>query len=505
MPFNRESYKQIATQGFFSEYLPPCFFLDKKGLNYVPPENCDIIQPYCFTMSKYDQADSRRNIYITELGSYLVLHEYMWNNNLLKELIDFTKSEDYSFSPVINQQGQIYRFEQSYGQTEEVLEESFEICSDYIENISKKIIKATGAKLILKLDISNFYGAIYTHLIPTIIMGYESADSEYRQSQKVENLSPTYEKHSKLDKLVRRMNSNQTNGLLAGPFVSRLISEALLTRIDKEIKSENIRFVRYVDDYEIFVFDDNTETTKSKIDLILRKYNLTINNEKTREEKFPYYINKNLNKLFTDLHIDEFDNEHLMDMFNSFFTLENKGTKGAIRFLLKSLEKNPIDISDSELYKAYLLTILQNNKRSLIKACQILIEKKSENFCINDKDITLIKKILLRSLQQINDLEVIWLLYLLIEIEGIERDDDIIIRICSSKNELAQVMLLRKGFISQDLKQTMKSSSTSWILNYELFSENIITEDEFKEKLTIHQNLNMYNKLKQNGIHFCEF
>lgn len=93
MPFNRESYKQIATQGFFSEYLPPCFFLDKKVLNYVPPENCDIIQPYCFTMSKYDQADSRRNIYIPELGSYLVLHEYMWNNNLLKELIDFTKSE----------------------------------------------------------------------------------------------------------------------------------------------------------------------------------------------------------------------------------------------------------------------------------------------------------------------------------------------------------------------------------------------------------------------------
>lgn len=71
------------------------------------------------------------------------------------------------------------------------------------------------------------------------------------------------------------------------------------------------------------------------------------------------------------------------------------------------------------------------------------------------------------------------------------------------QNELAQVMLLRKEFISQDLKQTMKSSSTSWILNYELFSENIITEDEFKEKLTIHQNLNMYNKLKQNGIHFA--
>ena len=125
--------------------------------------------------------------------------------------------------------------------------------------------------------------------------------------------------------------------------------------------------------------------------------------------------------------------------------------------------------------------------------------------CCVQVGILLIKRILLRNLRQLNDLEVIWLLYLLMEIEGIERDDDIIIQICLSKNELAQVMLLRKGFISQDLKQTMKSSSTSWILNYELFSENIITEDEFKEKLTIHQNLNMYNKLKQNGIHFCEF
>ena len=91
------------------------------------------------------------------------------------------------------------------------------------------------------------------------------------------------------------------------------------------------------------------------------------------------------------------------------------------------------------------------------------------------------------------------------EIEGIERDDDIIIQICLSKNELAQVMLLRKGFLSQDLKQTIKTSATSWILNYELLSENIITEDEFKEKLIINQNLNMYNKLKQKGIHFCEF
>lgn len=194
-----------------------------------------------------------------------------------------------------------------------------------------------------------------------------------------------------------------------------------------------------------------------------------------------------------------------MDMFNSFFKLESNGTKGAIRFLLKSLEKNPIDISYSELYKAYLLTILQNNKRSLIKACQILIERKSENFCINDNDVKLIKRILLRNLRQLNDLEVIWLLYLLMEIEGIERDDDIIIQICSSKNELAQVMLLRKGFLSQDLKQTIKTSATSWILNYELLSENIITEDEFKEKLIINQNLNMYNKLKQKGIHFCEF
>lgn len=54
--------KEIAETGFFPEYLPPCFKLEPKVFLRVPPENCDLIEPYCFTMSRYNNNDARRSI-----------------------------------------------------------------------------------------------------------------------------------------------------------------------------------------------------------------------------------------------------------------------------------------------------------------------------------------------------------------------------------------------------------------------------------------------------------
>lgn len=503
MSIDREKFITLTTQGFFSEYLPSCFVLERKSLNFIPPKSCDTIEPYCFTMSKYDKNDSRRNIYIPEVGSYLVAQNYMRENDIIKELIEFSQQENFSFSPVINQNGVIYKFEQSYGEYGEEIDETIDLKSDYINNVSNKIIRATGAKKILKLDISNFYFSIYTHVIPAIILGLNTAEEEYKKVCNSENsISEIYTKYAELDKVIRQQNRNRTNGLLPGTFSSRLISEALLTRIDKDLKNQNLNFVRYVDDYEFFIYDHNVETVKNKIDSTVRAYGLTINNEKTSIEEFPYYVYKNLNKLFTNLCKDEFDNENLMDLFNSFYTLEQNGVKGAIRFLLKSLDNKPINIRNSKLYKSYLLTILQNNKRSLIKACQIIIDKNRESFEIDENDIIFIKKSLSNNLKQKNDLEVIWLLYLLIEISGINNTDKIIEEICLDNNELAQLILLKRGLLSEDFINIIKNDSKSWILNYELFSENLLSEAEFQRKLNLDKNLNMYRKFKENDIHF---
>lgn len=76
-------YEELKINGFFSEYLPPCFQLDKKMFNYAPPQNCDLIKPYVFNMSRFNLNDSRRNIYIPEIGSYIVLNNHIKQNVIL--------------------------------------------------------------------------------------------------------------------------------------------------------------------------------------------------------------------------------------------------------------------------------------------------------------------------------------------------------------------------------------------------------------------------------------
>lgn len=80
-----------------------------------------------------------------------------------------------------------------------------------------------------------------------------------------------------------------------------------------------------------------------------------------------------------------------MELFNEYLTLERGGTKGAIRYLLKSLEKVNLNIENFILYKSYLITIIQNDERSLTKVCTLLINNK-DKMALNEEDIKVIKK-----------------------------------------------------------------------------------------------------------------
>lgn len=101
------------------------------------------------------------------------------------------------------------------------------------------------------------------------------------------------------------------------------------------------------------------------------------------------------------------------------------------------------------------------------------------------------------------DLEVLWILYILLETQALTAGNTLIDQILSSSNELAQIMLLRRGVLSDSQKQTLSENSRSWILTYELFSENVLSEDAIVRKLNLSKNLNMYQKMKVNGVHFC--
>ena len=120
---------------------------------------------------------------------------------------------------------------------------------------------------------------------------------------------------------------------------------------------------------------------------------------------------ENFNKIIGDRLDKEMDSANIIDIFNSFLEMEKNGTKGAVRFLIKVFEQKSrnVQILNKDLYKAYLISIMANNERSLTKACSIFINNK-EDYPLCQKDIESIVRLLDKHITYEHDLEVIWLI-----------------------------------------------------------------------------------------------
>lgn len=501
-----EISEYIMLNGFFSEYLPPNFNLEGSDFNIFEVDICntnDYVEPYKYSMSRFSENDERRIISIPELTAYISVVKYMNSNNIFKELIDLSLEDEVSFSKIIQENGKLFRHENIYGLSSSSGIESLNNFSNdnstFISNIIKKLNISKGAKGVLYLDISNFYGSIYTHILPSIILGYDEAIRCFKSSCTTNDI---YNKYRDLDKQIRKLNGKRTNGLLTGPLISQIIGESLLSKIDCEIKENKIMFTRYVDDYEVYIYDHkDIEKITSTISTILNKYYFYLNNEKTKYTKFPYYKIRNLNKIINTYNhkLDEYD---LMELFNTFFDLEENGTKGSIRYLVKSIsEKNNTNYSNftknPELLTTYLLNILVNDNRSLPKVCELLIrEKDNLNIDYNFKNV--IEKLLISCINSKKELEVIWLLYLIKSIGIKTLEENIIKNIIKSENELAIIILLHEfdNCLNEDNKNNIKESASSWILLYQLYFKDYINKSEFKDKSGINKNINFYSRIK---------
>lgn len=226
---------------------------------------------------------------------------------------------------------------------------------------------------------------------------------------------------------------NKNNGLLVGPLLSKIIIEAILTRIDLELEAAGFHFSRYVDDYEVYLYHHEGKEVISTFEKILKQYGFFLNSEKTERIDFPYYVEENFEKLLDSRLRDNMNQQEWMDLFNTFFRMEKNGVKGAIRYALKSIESRSPKI-ECPLFKAYFLSIIANNERSLSKACSLLIINK-DKLPLEKKDIETIKSRISYQIACEHDLEVIWLLYLLIQTAHIEKDDEAVEKLAGSNNE----------------------------------------------------------------------
>ena len=140
---------------------------------------------------------------------------------------------------------------------------------------------------LLKADVSKCFDSIYTHTLAWAIYNKEIVKENLGEK----GIDKTFP--GKFDKMMQRLNENETNGIVIGPEFSRIFAELILQRIDKNIserlqKGGNLyhkrdyEIFRYVDDYFIFY---NNEMDKSKIlkefKLALKEYHFSMNELKS--------------------------------------------------------------------------------------------------------------------------------------------------------------------------------------------------------------------------------
>ncbi|WP_313421922.1 RNA-directed DNA polymerase [Brevibacterium casei] len=135
--------------------------------------------------------------------------------------------------------------------------------------IDQSKIKADGSKYVLILDLADFYSRIYLH----------------RLENEIERVSPGTGVAKMVEEILSSFNTSRSFGIPIGGPASRIMSEILLNASDKFLQRHmQIDFVRYADDYRVFVdsIDDANYVTSKLSEFFFEQEGLSLQKHKTR-------------------------------------------------------------------------------------------------------------------------------------------------------------------------------------------------------------------------------
>lgn len=132
---------------------------------------------------------------------------------------------------------------------------------------------ALGKRYLVRTDIAKCFSNIQVHAISWALSGKTTLDD-------------TKAWHREISLRLLNSTGNAKCGIPIGPHTSNLLSEVLLTAIDKELV--NWDYVRTIDDYECYVSTmDEAHQFILELSEWLRYYGLSINREKTAIYRLP--------------------------------------------------------------------------------------------------------------------------------------------------------------------------------------------------------------------------
>lgn len=203
------------------------------------------------------------------------------------------------------------------------------------------------------LDIANCFNNIYTHSIEWAIKGKDYSKSNILINQRFPAI---------FDKTMQLSNHSETNGIPIGSEFSRVFSEIILQRVDKNIINslslknitinEDYCLYRYVDDFILFSKNSNTaETIYKQINDSLGEYNLYLGDNKLKKFDRPFLTEKTDSIIKANLILKEIDER-------MFIKVDKK-----ISSLLEV--KNVMDFSNFFINKIKIITPSSSNYSSL--------------------------------------------------------------------------------------------------------------------------------------------
>ena len=268
-----ELYTGLLGHGLFADKLPAFLnskefcrrypFNKKKGCKFGDIDACDYIR-----YESPRNTNAVRQLGIPNPFAYSNLCKSLADNwdRLKEKLKQNTGNDSHKVSRIHirKMQGKDGLFEMNYerrGDKEDVVMDMM-----------------TTARYEVHADISSCFPSIYSHSLPWVLVGKDTAKAKANDKK---------EWYNKIDKCVRNIKYMETNGLLIGPHASNLLSEIVLTAVDSKL-SKKYKYIRHIDDYTCYV-GNYTDAEAFLTDLAkeLREYDLTLNIKKTRIVELP--------------------------------------------------------------------------------------------------------------------------------------------------------------------------------------------------------------------------
>lgn len=267
---SNELYEGLLAFGLFSEKLPPVF-TSKAFFDYCQAHN----PIFSKVPMQYIYYESMRNINIPRPfgiptpATYQLLCRCLADNwdTLKLHFENQTIGHQYKVSRIHIRKIQSSKslFEMNY--------------KNFRTDDTPELDLLIGKRYLACADVSNCFPSIYTHSLSWALVGKDIAKQTQGDRRKWYNV---------IDFYTRNIKDGETHGLPIGPHTSNLLSEVILTVIDKDLYDKGYRYIRNIDDYTCYVATyEEGQAFLVELASQLRHYDLTLNYKKTEIVELP--------------------------------------------------------------------------------------------------------------------------------------------------------------------------------------------------------------------------